>query len=46
MIEITQWSEVQLEKLTVVLLVENFPAFYETLMLITVFTKARHWTLS
>jgi len=35
-----------LEKLIVTQLVKKFPAFYGRRMLITVFTRARHWSLS
>jgi len=35
-----------LEKLTVTILVVKFPVFYETHWFITVFTKARHFSLS
>jgi hypothetical protein len=35
-----------LEKLIVTQLVNKFPALYGTRMFITVFTTARHWTLS
>jgi hypothetical protein len=34
-----------LEKLPIVQLLENFPAFYGTRMFITVFTRALHWSL-
>jgi len=39
-------SSVILEKLTVTQLVKTYPAFYGTLMFITGFTRARHWSLS
>jgi hypothetical protein len=35
-----------LEKLVVTQLVKKFPTFYETRRFITVFTRARHWSLS
>jgi hypothetical protein len=35
-----------LEKLIVAQMVKEFPTFYGTLMIITVFTRARHWTLT
>jgi hypothetical protein len=35
-----------LEKLSVVQLLKNFPAFYGTRMFIVVFTRALHWFLS
>jgi len=34
------------QKLTVAQLVNKFPASYETRRFITVFTRARHWSLS
>jgi hypothetical protein len=34
------------EKLPIVPLLQNFPAFYGTIRLITVFTRALHWSLS
>jgi hypothetical protein len=40
------WSRVLLEKLIVTHLLKKFPAFYRTQMFITVFTRARHWSLS
>jgi hypothetical protein len=43
---LTPWSRVLLEKLTGLLLVKKFPAFYETRRFITAFTSARHLTLS
>jgi len=43
---VTTSSRVLLEKLTVTQLVKTFPAFYRTQRLITVFTKAWHWSLS
>jgi hypothetical protein len=42
----TPWNRVLLEKLIVVQKVKKFLAFYITWMCITVFTTARHWTLS
>jgi hypothetical protein len=35
-----------LEKLPIVQLLKNFPAFYGTRYFITVFTRALHWSLS
>jgi hypothetical protein len=43
---ITPWSRVLLEKLIAAQLVKNILAFYGARRLITVFTKARHWSLS
>jgi hypothetical protein len=43
---LTPWSRVCLEKLVVTQLVKKFPAFYGTRRFITVFTRARHWSLS
>jgi len=43
--QITQRSRV-LGKLTVTQLVKKFPACYGTRSLITVFTRARQWSLS
>jgi len=43
---LTPWSRVLLEKLTGFKLVKNFPAFYGTRRLITVFTSAYHLSLS
>jgi hypothetical protein len=40
------WSWALLEKLPIVQLLKNFPAFYGTRRLITVFTRALHWSLS
>jgi hypothetical protein len=40
------WSRVLLEKSPIVQLLKNFPAFYGTRRLITVFTRALHWSLS
>jgi len=39
-------SRVLLEKLTVTQLVRKFPAFYAVRRFITMFTRARHWSLS
>jgi hypothetical protein len=39
------WSWTLLEKLTVVSLFKNFPAFYGTRRFITVFTSALYWSL-
>jgi len=44
--QLTPWSRVLLEKLTVTQLVKKFPAFYGTRSFITMFTKARHLFLS
>jgi len=40
------WSRILLEKLRVLELVNKFPAFYWTRRFITVFTSARHLSLS
>jgi hypothetical protein len=40
------WSWALLEKLPIVQLPKNFPAFYETRRFITVFTRTLHWSLS
>jgi hypothetical protein len=40
------WSWALIEKLPIVQLLQNFPAFYGTRRLITVFTRALHWSLS
>jgi hypothetical protein len=42
----TPWRKVLLEKLTVSQLVKTFPAFYGSREFITVFTTARHLSLS
>jgi hypothetical protein len=42
----TPWSIVLLETLIVTQLVKKFSAFYGTRKFITVFTRARHWSLS
>jgi hypothetical protein len=39
-------KEIFHEKLTLARLVNNFSAYYRTRMLITTFTRARHWSLS
>jgi len=44
--ELTPWSRVLFEKLTVTQLVRKFPTFYGTRMFITVFRRAHHWSLS
>jgi hypothetical protein len=44
--ELTAWSRVLLEKLTVAQLVKKFSALYGTRCFITVFTTARHCPLS
>jgi len=43
---LTPWSRVLPEKLTVTQLVKKFLVFYGTRRFITVFTRARHWSLS
>jgi hypothetical protein len=43
---LTLWGRDLLEKLIVTQLVKKFPAFYGTWRFITVFTRARHWSLS
>ena len=43
---LTPWSRVLLEKLTSSQLVKKFPALYGTWRFITVFTSARHLSLS
>jgi len=43
---LTPWSTVLLEKLTGLQLVKKFSAFYGTRKFITVFTNARHLSLS
>jgi hypothetical protein len=43
---LTPWSRVVLEKLTVTHLLKKFPSFYGTRKSITVFTRARHWSVS
>jgi hypothetical protein len=43
---LTPWCRILLEKLIVPQLVKNIPLSYGTRRFITVFTKARHWTLS
>jgi len=40
-----QWSRVLIEKLTVTELVSKFPAFYVTQRFITIFARARPWSL-
>jgi hypothetical protein len=40
------WSWALLEKLPIVQLLKNFPAFYGTRRFITVFTRVLHWSLS
>jgi hypothetical protein len=45
-INLTSWSWALLEKLPVVQLLQNFPAFYGTRRFITVFTRGLHWSLS
>jgi len=46
MMVITPWRSVLLQKTLVTQLVTIFPALYGTRMFITVFTTARHWSLS
>jgi len=43
--QLTPWNRV-LEKLIVTKLIKKYPAFYGTRRYITVFTRARHWSLS
>jgi hypothetical protein len=43
---LTPWCRILFEKLIVTQLVKNIPLSYGTGRFITVFTKARHWTLS
>jgi hypothetical protein len=43
---LTPWSRVLPEKLTVPQLLKKFPAFYATRRFITVYTRARHLSLS
>jgi hypothetical protein len=40
------WSRALLEKLPIVQLLKNFPAFYGTRRYIIVFTRSLHWSLS
>jgi hypothetical protein len=40
------WSYGHFEKLPIVQLLKNFPAFYGSRRFITVFTRALHWSLS
>jgi hypothetical protein len=40
------WSWALLEKLPILQLLKNFPAFYGTWWFIAVFTRALHWSLS
>jgi len=42
----TTWIIVLCEKLIVTQLVKKFPAFYTTRKFITLFTRARYWSLS
>jgi hypothetical protein len=44
--KLTPWSRILLEKLIVAQLVQQFPVFYGTRRFITVFTRARHGSLS
>jgi len=43
--KLTSCNRALLEKLTVTQLAKKVPAFYGNRRLITVFTRARHWTL-
>jgi hypothetical protein len=43
---LTPWSFAHLQKLLVVQLLKNFPTFYGTRRLTTVFMRALHWCLS
>jgi hypothetical protein len=43
-LQLTHWSRVLIEKLTIAQLVKNFCAIYGTRSFITVFTRARHWS--
>jgi hypothetical protein len=45
-VKLTPWIRVLLEKLIVPQQIKKFPVFYGTRMFITVFTIARHWSLS
>jgi hypothetical protein len=44
--ELTPWSGLVLEKIIVTQLVKKFPSCHGTGMFITVFTRARHLSLS
>jgi hypothetical protein len=44
--KLTPWSTVFLEKLIVTEVFNKFPAFYGTPKFTTLFTRARHWSLS
>jgi hypothetical protein len=44
-LRLTPWSIVLLEKPPVVQLLKNFPTFYGTRNVITMFTRALHWYL-
>jgi hypothetical protein len=44
--ELTPWSKVLLEKLKCPKLLKKFPAFFGTRRFITVYTRARHLSLS
>jgi hypothetical protein len=46
LVELTPWNRVLFEKLTGPQLVKEFPVFYGTLRFMTVFTGARHLSLS
>jgi hypothetical protein len=46
LIMVTPLSRVRLEKLIVSQVVNTFPAFYGTRRFFTVFTRARHWSVS
>jgi len=43
---VTPWSRVLLEKIIITQLVKKFSTFYGTHMFVTMFTRARHWSLS
>lgn len=42
----THWSRILLDNLTITPLVSKFPEFCETRKIITMYTKARHRSLS
>jgi len=44
--QLTSWSTVILEKLTVSQLVKNFPMLYGSQMIISVFSSVSHWSVS
>jgi hypothetical protein len=43
---LTPWCRILFEELIITQLVKKYSAFYGTRKFITVFTQARHWTLS